>query len=106
MSLSTFGIELELFVVALFVILGADVFAPFEVETAAWKKITKWSVFLALVLGLYPVLGHGVLIVTSGLGAAGMWVHWRWCRQHGIDPLRATPRRRYYELRGWRWPTE
>ena len=25
------------------------------------------------------------------------------CRKHGIHPLHATPRRRYYELRRWEW---
>ena len=24
-----------------------------------------------------------------------------WCRKHEIDPWNATPRERYYELRGW-----
>jgi hypothetical protein len=37
----------------------------------------------------------------SGLGLV---VHLVWCRKNGIDPLRATPRRRYYEMRGWDWP--
>lgn len=100
------GIEVELLVVAIIVILGADVFAPFEVETPAWKKVCKWSLFLLIVLAAYPLIGHWILLVIAMLSGAGATVHWRWCRAHGIDPWRATPRRRYYALRGWTWPAD
>jgi hypothetical protein len=36
-------------------------------------------------------------------GLAGATFHFTWCRRNGIHPLYATPRRRYYELRGWMW---
>ena len=27
-----------------------------------------------------------------------------WGRKHSIHPVNATPRRKYYQLRGWDWP--
>ena len=97
------GIELELIVLLLIHVLGASIFAPFEVETPPWRKIVKWAIVVGLTLGLYPAIGHWALAFPGALGVAGIVFHFVWCRRHGIDPLRATPRRRYYELRHWRW---
>src|SRR5262245_5664589 len=98
------GIELELAVLLAFSILGQSTFARFEIETPAIRKIVKWFTMAALTLGLYRLVGHWALLVPLGLGAAGTTFHFIWCRRNGIDPIRATPARRYYELRGWRWP--
>ena len=97
------GVELELGVLLGLFVIGAEMFAPFEVETPAWRKILKWSVVIALTLTLERFFGHWAILAPLGLGGLGVAIHWVWCRKHGIHPLRATPRRRYYELRGWEW---
>jgi len=97
------GIELELTILLGLVIVGASVFAPFEVETPAWRKLIKWFFVVVLTLALYRPMGHGAAIVPVSLGAIGLTFHFWWCRRNGIHPLRATPRRKYYELRGWAW---
>lgn len=97
------GIELELGVLLLILLFGADIAAPFEVETPAWRKILKWSVIIAVTFALYGFIGHWALVAPVGLASLGLTVHFVWCRKNGIHPLRATPRRRYYELRGWDW---
>ena len=94
---------LELAVLLVLCIVGPAVFAVFEVETPAWRKILKWGLVCGLTLGLSRGVGHWALLVPVLLAAAGLAFHWTWCRRHGIHPLRATPRRRYYELRGWTW---
>jgi hypothetical protein len=38
------------------------------------------------------------------LPGVGLAFHLWWCRRHGIDSLRAEPKERYYELRGWDQP--
>jgi hypothetical protein len=101
--MSDLGIELELGVLLGLLLLGAEIFAPFEVETPAWRKILKWSVVIGLTLGLYRYLGHWSLVAPAGLGVLGLTFHFVWCRKNGIHPIRATPRKRYYELRGWDW---
>ena len=94
---------LELAVLLAVALVGTSVFAVFEVETPGWRKLLKWGLVVGLTLGLYSLVGHWSLLFPLGMGLAGAGFHLWWCRRHGIDPLRATPRRRYYELRGWRW---
>ena len=98
------GIELELAVLLVFAVIGQSTFARFEIETPATRKIVKWFMMAGLTLMLYRFVGHWALIVPVVLGVAGTTFHFIWCRRNGIDPLRATPARKYYELRGWRWP--
>jgi hypothetical protein len=97
------GIELELVVLLALSIIGQSVFAVFEVETPAWRKIVKWTVVALVTVGLYLGIGHWALALPLTAGAVGASFHVWWCRRNGIDPLRAVPRRRYYELRGWQW---
>src|SRR4029453_15474068 len=97
------GIELELFVLLALAIIGQSTFARFAIETPAWRKILKWFVVVGITLGIYRFAGHWALLFPIATGAAGTAVHFAWCRRHDIDPIRATPARRYYELRGWTW---
>lgn len=98
------GIELELIVLLAISIIGQSVFGRFELETPAWRKILKWTIVVGATLALYTLAGHWALTFPLLAGAAGTTFHFVWCRKHGIDPYRATPQRRYYELRGWSWP--
>src|SRR5215510_12818341 len=100
---SAMGIEVELMVLLALSIVGQSTFASFAIETPAWRKILKWSLLVIITLGLYVVVGHWVLLIIVAALIIGTVAHMTWCRRHGIDPIRATPRRRYYELRGWEW---
>jgi hypothetical protein len=97
------GIELELAVLYLIQTLGHSLFDRFEVETPAWRKTLKWLLLAGLTLGLYAWIGHWALGLPLAGGLAGATAHAVWCRRNGIDPWKATPRRRYWELRGWEW---
>ena len=97
------GIELELLLLLTVSVVGQSVFAAFAIETPPWQKLLKWSVLVAATLGLYSIVGHWALSVPILGGAIGTTIHFVWCGKHGIDPIRATPRRRYYALRGWPW---
>ena len=97
------GIELELLVLLLLTTLGASFFAVFEVETPGWRKALKWLVVHGGTLGLFLLAGHWALLFPAlGVGV-GTTFHFVWCRKNGIHPWAATPRRKYYELRGWTW---
>ena len=96
--------KLELLVLLALSVIAQGSFAVFELETPAWRKILKWFALTGLTLGLSLVVGHWALALPIALVTAGTIFHVRWCRRNGIDPFRATPRRRYYELRGWAWP--
>ena len=97
------GIELELSVLLAIAVLGQASFAVFEVETPAWRKILKWGIVIGLTLALARMVGHWSLVLPIAAGVAGVIGHTIWCRRNGIDPIQATPRRKYYELRGWAW---
>ncbi len=99
------GIELELAFLLVLQLVGTEIFAPFEVETPPWKKILKWVVLAGLTLGFYRLIGHWSILIPAVLALAGATFHLFWCKKNGIDPLTASPRRRYYELRGWPWPS-
>jgi hypothetical protein len=98
------GVEQELAVLLAVSVIGQSTFARFEIETSAIRKILKWFMVAGLTLALYRAVGHWALLLPVAMGAAGMTFHVIWCRRNGIDPLRATPARKYYELRGWAWP--
>lgn len=97
------GIALDLSVLLAVAVVGPAVHAVFEVETPAWRKIIKWGLVIGVTLGLTRLIGHWALIVPALGASAGLTAHIVWCRRHGIDSVHATPRRRYYELRGWTW---
>ncbi len=99
--MTSFGIELELFILLVFSNLGQTLFAKFEIETPQWRKILKWTILHGGTIGLYFLVGHWALLFPLAGMAVGCIVHATWCRTHDIDPWRATPRERYYELRGW-----
>lgn len=98
------GVELELSVLLVLVTVGASVFAVFEVETAPWRKLVKWTVVILATLALYLAVGHWALALPLAAGTTGLVFHFYWCRTHRIHPLTARPRPEYYRLRGWPWP--
>jgi len=98
------GVELELGALLAFAIVGQSTFARFEIETPALRKIVKWGTQAILTVLLYRLVGHSALLLPASIAVAGSTFHIMWCRRNGIDPWRATPHRRYYQLRGWKWP--
>jgi hypothetical protein len=97
------GIELELAELLIIHLLASNFFARFEVETPAIKKIVKWLLIFGITVGLYYWLNHWALIFPIFAVIPGTIYHFHWCKKNGIDPLKATPRKKYYQLRGWTW---
>ena len=97
------GIELELAVLLLLTILGTSFFSVFEVETPGWRKLLKWLIVYGVTLGLFLPFGHWALLFPATAAVVGTTFHFAWCRKWRIHPIKATPRRRYYELRDWTW---
>jgi hypothetical protein len=95
------GIELELAVLLAITTLGQVGFGHFEAETSKARRLIKWAIVDGATLGLYFAVGHWALAFPIGMVALGLGFHFWWCRRNGIHPFHATPRRRYYELRGW-----
>ena len=97
------GIELEWFSLLALHVLGTSIFGRFEAETAWWRLTLKWAIIMGLTYVVYRFYGHWAMLVIVIPAILGSAVHFTWCKKNGIHPLMATPRRKYYELRGWAW---
>lgn len=98
-----YGIELELAELLVLQVLASVYFGRFEIENPAIKRIMKWLVIYTITIFLYRWTGHWAAIFPALATIPGSVYHFIWCRKHGIDPIKATPRKKYYELRGWKW---
>lgn len=97
------GIELELLILFAVCVVGNAFFGIFAAEASRWGRVLKWGLVAGLTAGVHSVAGHWALLVILVPAALGLGFHFTWCRKNGIHPFRATPRRRYYDLRGWEW---
>ena len=95
--------EIELIILIIIQLLGTSLFVQFEIETPAIKRIMKWLILDGLTLLLFRFIGHWCLLFPAIMLTIGTSFHFYWCKKNGIDPFKATPRKRYYELRGWKW---
>ncbi|MFK7817810.1 MAG: hypothetical protein AB8G99_03750 [Planctomycetaceae bacterium] len=95
------GVELELSLLLFLSLVGQVLFGRFELEVNRFRLLLRWAIVTGLTLGLYVGFGHLAAAVPLLAAAAGLAVHFLWCNRNGIHPLHATPRERYYRLRGW-----
>lgn len=87
--------------------LGIAIFGKFELESPWWRWMLKWIIIMTVITLLYVYFGRaGALGFILTAFPLSLLVHFTWCKRHGIHPLNATPRRKYYELRGWAWKGE
>ncbi len=93
-----------LFTLLILQTIGNSLFGKFESETPWWKKLMKWMLILLLILSSAHFFGATIALITLALlYVASLSFHFYWCRKHGIHPLHATPRKKYYQLRQWTW---
>ena len=97
------GLEIELAELLLLQLFAFVLFGRFEVETHAARRIIKWFVIYGITVGIYYWLGNWAALVPVLAVIQGSIYHVVWCKKNGIHPLKATPRKKYYQLRGWKW---
>lgn len=95
--------EIELACLFLLHVVGTSIFGKFESETAWWRLVLKWAVVAGVTLFAYRHVGHYSLLILIFFAMAGLLFHFAWCRKNGIHPLKATPRKKYFQLRKWIW---
>ena len=96
---------LELFLASTLVAVGSIIFGRFEEGAPRWRRLSKLFLFLAVTAIVSKVFGRTWALLW--IFSAGLWgfsVHTRWCKRHGVGVLSAEPRKKYYQLRGWKWP--
>jgi dolichyl-phosphate-mannose--protein O-mannosyl transferase len=97
------GIELELATLLVIQTTFITAFGRFELETPFLKKLSKWLIIDGITIGLYCAFEHWAIIFPFVGLVPGTIYHFMWCEKNGIHPLKATPRKKYYELRKWKW---
>ncbi len=97
------GIEFELAELLLLQLFAFVLFGRLEVETPAVRRIIKWLIIYCITICIYYWQGHWAILIPLVATIPGSIYHVIWCRKNNIDPLKATPRKKYYELRRWKW---
>lgn len=97
------GIEIELGALLFIQTIFISAFAKFEAETPVIRRIVKWFIIDSIAIALYFFFGNwSMLFIVLSL-VPGTIYHFNWCKKNGIHPWKATPRKKYYELRKWEW---
>ena len=96
---------LELFLASTLMAAGNITFGRFEEGTPRWRRLLKLTLLLVVTAILSKLFGRNwTLVFIFGAGLLGLTIHTIWCRRHGIGVWSAEPRKKYFELRGWKWP--
>ena len=83
---------------------GFAVFGKFESHSPWWRSILKWTITLGAVWVISTNYGHSAALYTIlAMTVLSVIVHFVWCYKHGIHPIAATPRKKYFAIRGWTW---
>ncbi len=92
----------DLFLVSALHLTGHNVFGVFEERTSIRRKLFKQAFLLVSTAAISLAFGHPwSLVWIIGMFALGTSFHLWWTLSHGIHPLTAEPRAKYYALRGW-----
>ncbi len=93
---------LEIIVTVIVFVVGHFSFRNFQGQTPRARTVRKWVVYIMLVVILTLTVGRPLSLVWAFAPVIGSLFHFGWCFYHGIHPLTAEPRAKYYALRGWK----
>jgi len=93
--------EIELLLIMVVMLQGFLFFGHFEEKTPKRRRLLKWAIYIGVALLIGATAGRPWTFVwIAFLPLLGFTVHLLWCRKHGIHPLTAEPRDKFYALRG------
>ena len=85
---------------------GQIVFARFEERTPIWRKLLKTVAFALLAVWITTQFGRVAFFSVFGLMVlAVVVVHAWWLPSKGVNGWTGEPKERYYQLRGWKYPS-
>jgi hypothetical protein len=92
----------EVSVVTFFFLLGNIFLGHFEERSPRWRKLVKYIVMLAIILGLSVYFGRTAAMLVLGLSLLPViYIHGVVLPRKGINGWTAEPKAKYYEFRGW-----
>jgi hypothetical protein len=75
----------------------------FEPFMPWWRRVLKTLLLLAITAAVSRYFGRiGVAIGFALALLPVLYIHAIWLPRHGVNGCTAEPRKRYYELRGWK----
>src|SRR2546423_392642 len=94
---------IDVAVMATMFALGNILFGQFEEKTPKWRRVLKFLLITGAVTAISAGAGRvwSAALVGALLAVAAV-IHGWWLPKHGINPLTAEPRDKYYALRGWK----
>ena len=93
----------DLFLMAALHLVGHILFGAFEERSPKARKLIKVAFLLGITALISSAFGHPwSLVWVFGMFTLGGVFHLWWTLSHGIHPLTAEPRDKYYALRGWK----
>ena len=93
---------IDLAIFAVLYLLGFLVFGHFERYTGLPRRLGKIVVFVGITALIIATVGRPwSLIWVFGSMGLGITFHFWWTIKHGIHPVTAEPKAKYYALRGW-----
>lgn len=99
-SMDTIWFEVSL--VTFVHLMGVIFLGHFEERSPQWRKVLKYFVMLAFIIGLSQWFGRTVALVVFGLAFVPvLYIHLVILPKHGVNGWTGEPREKYYEFRGW-----
>jgi hypothetical protein len=92
---------LEVVIALTVCVFGSLLFSGFQGRTPRSSTLKKWLVYFAVLAVVGLTAGRSWSLLWALMPVFGLVAHFAWCFRHGIHPLSAEPRARYYALRGW-----
>jgi hypothetical protein len=92
----------EVSIVTFIFLLGNIFLGHFEERSPKWRKLMKYFVTLAIVLGISIYFGRTAAFILLGIAFLPViYIHGILLPRKGINGWTGEPRDKYYEFRGW-----
>lgn len=93
----------EIAIVSIVFALGNILFGHFEERTPKWRRVSKYFLFLAIIITLSVYFGRTVaLIVLGTFFLPILYIHGYYLpKKKGINGLTGEPKSKYYDFRKW-----
>ncbi len=107
MNWSTDSLWLEVSVVSVITAVGNILMGHFEAGKPKWRRVLKFFLMVAIVVGLSTILGRGWAFgFLCALSLAVLYIHAVWLPSKGINGWTGEPKEKYYKLMGWKYTKE
>lgn len=93
----------EVAIVSIIYAIGNIIFGHFEEQTPRWRRVGKYLLTIAIVVGISFYLSRSVAMTfLASFSIPFIYIHGYYLpRKKGINGFTGEPKAKYYEFRGW-----